>query len=365
MAADHPFHQGGDRVTAPRILFLDDDPVIRVLRMVLSNAEQDPWLRDYFAPEEVDFAPLIAAAKGLRRGDGAAIGLSDLEDATAIIFRRGKVTADLIQRHPRLRLIQRFGERSEDIDLKAAAARGVRVSCFPRPTLNYTAEHVVLLMLALGKRLLIADRAVREGSPNAAKVPGVDGSAYNWVGLAGATGVHSRTLGIVGLGEVGTLVAKIARGLGMKVLYNKRHPAAPEVESALGVQFAALNELLGRSDYVSLNASNVPENTGLANSAFFSAMRRSAFFINTSRGHLVNEDHLYDALRNGTIAGAGLDVHAAEPRPARDRFASLPNVIVTPHVGGGAKSGLLDEFAVLARNCHAAFKGDAVLHEVR
>ena len=138
-----------------------------------------------------------------------------------------------------------------------------------------------------------------------------------------------------------------------------------QIEIAIGAKFAPIAEVLARSDHVSLSASNVPENAGLANAAFFSAMRRSAFFVNTSRGKLVDEDALYDALEKGVIAGAGLDVHAVEPRPAADRFAGLPNVILTPHVGGGARSGLLEEFAVIARNCHAAFRGEPVLHELR
>jgi lactate dehydrogenase-like 2-hydroxyacid dehydrogenase len=125
-----------------------------------------------------------------------------------------------------------------------------------------------------------------------------------------------------------------------------------------------LGDLLGRSDFVSLNISNVPENAGYANRAFFAAMRRTAFFVNTSRGRLVDDDALYEALKTGMIAGAGLDVHAVEPRPAGDRYASLPNVVLTPHFGGGAKSGLIDEYNVIVRNCHAAMRGEAPLHEV-
>src|SRR6267143_1821873 len=233
---------------APRILFLDDDPVIRVLRMVLSDGEHDPWIRDYFATEKVDASRLARAAKGLRRSDGAVIGLAgdgEFEDATAILFRRGEVNRQLLVRHPNLKLIQRLGERSQGIDLEAAAERGIRVSCLPRRTLHYTAEH---------------------------------------------------------------------------------------------------GNLLGRSDFVSLNVSNIPENAGLANRSFFAAMRPSAFFINTSRGRLVDEDALYEALRAGTIAGAGLDVHAVEPRPAGERFAALQNVV---------------------RNCHAVLRGEPALHEVR
>lgn len=351
----------------PRILFLDDDPVMRVLRMVLSNAEDDPWIRDYFAPEQVDMSRVAIAARGLRRSEGAEIGLAGhgpFDDATAIVFRRGEVTKDLLARHPRLKLIQRLGKRSQDIDLEAAAARGVRVSCLPRRTLHYTAEHAILLMLALGKRLLASDRAVREGVAAAAGLGGTEGVAYNWAAID-ASGLHGKTLGIVGMGEVGFLTARLARAFGMNVLYTKRHRATAEQETATGAQFAPLNDLLGQADFVSLHASNIPENAGLANRSFFAAMQRSASFVNTSRGRLVDEEALYEALKNGVIAGAGLDVHTVEPRPAGDRFASLGNVILTPHVAGGAKSGLLDEFEIVVRNCLAAFKGEVPLHEVR
>jgi lactate dehydrogenase-like 2-hydroxyacid dehydrogenase len=151
----------------------------------------------------------------------------------------------------------------------------------------------------------------------------------------------------------------------MTVLYAKRSRATPEQEAATGARLVELGELLGRSDFVSLNISNTPDNARFASRSFFAAMKPRAFFINTSRGALVDEDALYDALRAGTIAGAGLDVHAVEPRCARDRFAGLQNVVLTPHVAGGAKSGLLDEFEVVVHNCHAALRGEAPLHEVR
>jgi len=315
------------RAMAPRILFLDDDPVIRVLRMVLSDAEHDPWIRDYFAPEKVDASRLVKAAKGLRRSDGAVIGLASdgkFEDATAVLFRRGEVNRELLVRHPNLKLIQRLGERSQDIDLEAAAERGIRVSCLPRRTLHYTAEHGILLMLALAKRLLASDGAVREGATAAAGLGDLGGVVYNWAGMD-ASGLYGKTLGIVGMGEVGLLTARLARAFGM---------------------------------------TNIPENAGFANRSFFAAMRPSAFFINTSRGRLVDEDALYEALKAGTIAGAGLDVHAVEPRPAGERFGALQNVVLTPHVAGGARSGLLDEFEVVIRNCHAVLRGEPALHEV-
>lgn len=354
-------------MTPPRILFLDDDPVIRVLRMVLCDGEQDPWIRDYFAPEKVDPSRLVSAARGLRRSDGAAIALASdgkFADAAVILFRRGEVNRELIARHPGLKLIQRLGERSQDIDLQAAAERGVRVSCLPRRTLHYTAEHGILLMLALAKRLLASDRAVREGASAAPGLGELGGVVYNWAGMD-ASGLYGKTLGIVGMGEVGLLTARLARAFGMTLLYTKRKRATPEQEAATGASFVALGELLGRSDFVSLHLSNIPENEGFANRSFFAAMQPGAFFINTSRGRLVDEDALYEALKRGTIAGAAFDVHAVEPRLAGDRFAALHNVVLTPHVAGGAKSGLLDEFEVAVRNCHAVLRGEAPLHEVR
>jgi lactate dehydrogenase-like 2-hydroxyacid dehydrogenase len=280
------------------------------------------------------------------------------------MFRRGNVTRELMARHPRLKLIQRLGERSQDIDLEAAAERGVRVSCLPRRTLHYTAEHAILLMLALAKRLFASDRAVREGMTAAPGLADLGGVVYNWAGMD-ASGLYGKTLGIVGMGEVGLLTARLARAFGMTSLYTKRNRATPEQEAASGASFVPLGELLGRSDFASLNISSIPENHGFANRAFFAAMRPGAFFINTSRGRLVDEDALYEALKRSTIAGAGLDVHAFEPKPAGDRFAALDNVVMTPHVAGGAKGGLLDEFEVVVRNCHAVLRGEAPAHEVR
>jgi phosphoglycerate dehydrogenase-like enzyme len=102
----------------------------------------------------------------------------------------------------------------------------------------------------------------------------------------------------------------------------------------------------------------------MAGEAFFGAMKRPAYFINTSRGRLVNEAALYQALTAGVIAGAGLDVHSMEPRPAGDRLAALENVLLTPHYAGGAKSGLLAELETIIRNCQAALKGGSIVHEV-
>ena len=140
-----------------KIVFLDDDPVTRIARLALAGRLDDPWLREFFAPEQVDLTCLAQAARGLTPHDGAEVLLATdstqpITGASVIVFRRGIVDARLLDANPGLRLVQRFGERPEGIDLEAAAARNVAVSCLPRRTLNYTAEHALLLMLALSKR---------------------------------------------------------------------------------------------------------------------------------------------------------------------------------------------------------------------
>ena len=348
---------------AVRLLFLDDDPVVRVLRVILSS-DQDPWIADYFAPEHIDLTTLLKAAKGLRGCDGAVIGAgSAFADASVAIFRRGEIDRAFMTRHPRLKLIQRLGERTDGIDLAAAAERGIRVSCLPRRTLLYTAEHGMLLMLALTKRLLAADRTVRDGqsvSPPSAQAGSV---VYNWAAF-NVAGLYGKTLGIVGMGEVGFLLAKLAHAFGMSIVYTKRRRAAPEQEAAVGARFVSETELLSGSHFVSLMLPNLPEYAGYAGSQFFAAMRPDAYFLNMSRGVLVDEDALHQALVTSRIAGAALDVHAIEPRPAMDRFSKLEKVVMPPHFAGGAKSGLLDEFEVIANNCHAALRGAAPRYEV-
>ena len=354
---------------APRILFLDEDHVLRTLRLILCDADHDAQVRGFFAPERPDLGPLIQAAAGLRRSDGALVGQATdpkttFNDATLLVFRRGVIDQALFEKHPRLRLVQRLGARANDIDLAGAAARGVRVSCLPRVSLDHTAEHTFLLMLALAKRLIPADRAVRAGIFAEGIVDVADGVAYNWSGIDGASGLSGKTLGVIGLGEVGTLVARIARAFGMRVVYHQRRRATPEHEREMQVTFVSQDELLAAADFVSLHASNAPENRGLAGREFFAGMKSSAYLVNTSRGALVDEDALYDALTRGVIAGAGLDVHAVEPRAGGDRFAALPNVVLSPHIAGGSRSGIIAELQSIVLNLQAALRGAPLLHQV-
>lgn len=347
------------------IVFLDDDHVVKVARTLMQapSAAQESHLRGFFAPEPLDVDAARALAAGLRPGDGVRSGLASeigLEGASAIVFRRGRIDDGVLAGAPSLRLVQRLGAGSDGIDLDAAARRGVQVSCLPRPTLVLAAEHTFALMLALAKRLVVADASVREGAP-----PGQAGRpgdiAYNWTGLTGLGGLHGRTLGIVGMGEIGRLVAERALAFGMRVIYNDRHPLPDALEVQLHAGWRALPQLLEESDVVSVHVPNTPDNKLLIDRAAIARMRPGAFLVNTSRGALVDEDALYEALSEGRLGGAGLDVHGSEPRPA-DRFRDLANVVLTPHIAGGSRLAVLREIGAMFDNIRAALAGQPAPH---
>ena len=356
-----------------QIAILDDDHVIRMARYALGGPGEitDQWVRDFYLPEDMDPAQVFSVGRGLHEADGvtliqmsAKFDLRQGSDATILIFRRGTIDAGLIAANPKLKLIQRIGARADSIDLKAAAARGIAVSCVPRRTLQYTAEHAILLMLALSKHLLEVDAAVRNDRWDRDRVHPEHGVAYNWVGQPGLGGLFGKTVGIIGLGEVGSLAAGMARSFGARVVYTNRSQLSLATEQKLGVEYLPLASLLAQADFVSMHASNLPENKGLIGANIFSQMKPTAFFINTSRGRMVDEGALYAALTKGVIAGVGLDVHYDEPRPAPDPFAALSNVILTPHLAGGSRKGILDEIALILDNCRAILAGKPIKYKI-
>jgi phosphoglycerate dehydrogenase-like enzyme len=349
----------------PIITFLDHDHILRIVALGLTgpDAAAEAYARALFAPDEIDIPAVRAMARGLTAAEGGIVRHAipptpkAVAGSTILIGRRGAVTAEMIAACPDLKLIQRLGERSDGLDLAAAAARGIPVSCLPRPSLAYTAEHAMLLMLALAKKLAVADRLVRRGGWDECKVQPADNVAYNWAGVPDVGGLSGKTLGIIGLGEVGMLLARRARAFDMTVLYHNRRSLPAARDGELGIAYAAMADLLAGSDFVALTAANLPENDRLIGAAAFAAMKPSACFVNISRGRMVDEDALYGALTGGRIAGAGLDVHRIEPRPPGDRFAALDTVIMTPHLAGGSRRHVLEEVRQIYENCRAALDG--------
>jgi phosphoglycerate dehydrogenase-like enzyme len=315
------------------IAILDDDHVIRLTRYAISGPGEitTDWAREFFMPEDMDPARVYAHGHGLHPDDGvslipmsAKLDLRKGSEADILIFRRGVIDAAFMDANPKLKL-----------------------------------------MLALGKRLLEADGAVRKDRWDRDRVRPDHNVAYNWAGIPNIGGLFNKTLGIIGMGEVGSITAGMARAFGMRVLYCNRNRLPADQEAKLGVEYAAIDALLAESDFVSLHATNIPDNRGLIGARTFAAMKPTAFFINTARGPIVDEDALHAALTSGTIAGAGLDVHTIEPRPQPDRLATLPNVILTPHIAGGSRKGVLAEIRVVLDNCRAVLSGKPIKYQVK
>ena len=345
-----------------RISFLDEDHVMRLVRSLISweTPQERSYARDFFHPESADEGELERLGSRLRQAgvicdqgfDGAA------GPRSALLFRRGQVTGDMMDASPDLRLIQRLGESAAGVDLAAASARGIAVSCLPRLTLAHVAEHVLMLILALSRKLLTADAAVRNTLGGAE--PG--DVSYNWADIGNIVPLAGRTLGIVGLGEIGALLARRADAFGMRVIYSDRMTLDSDRERELCVASRSFEALLAEADIVSLHVPATQDNHGLVGAAELALMRPSALLINTSRGVLLDEAALLAALSTGRLAGAGLDVHASEPRQIGDQIVGLPNVVLTPHMAGGSRKGVLDEVGKIIANLEAALSGQPIQH---
>jgi glyoxylate reductase len=237
-----------------------------------------------------------------------------------VTFVTDRVDAERLASAPRLKIVANVAVGVDNIDLDACRARAVIVSNTPGVLTEATADIAFGLLLAACRRIAEGDRLIR---------------ANAWTGwtpslLVGAP-VHGATLGIVGFGRIGQAVARRARGFGMPVLYTQRSRLAPDLERSLGATYAELDDLLARSDLVSLHCPLTPETRGLLSAQRLSRMKPGSVLVNTSRGPVVDENALAGALEKGPLAAAGLDVYEDEPR-VNPRLQERQNVVLTPHI---------------------------------
>ncbi len=294
-------------------------------------------------PDELDGPLIMARVALLDDYQGVALGMADwkslprgtdvvafpdhLDDESDLAARladfdivmamreRTPFTRALLGRLPKLKLLITAGMRNASIDMKAAAERGVIVcgtAGLPYPT----AELAWGLILALMRRIPAEDRAVR------------DGRWQTTVGL----GLNGKTLGVLGLGTLGSRAARVGGAFEMQVLAWSANLTA-ERAAEVGATLVSKDELLARSDIVSIHLVLGERTRGLIGARELGLMKRTAYLVNTSRGPIVDEAALVRALRDGTIAGAGLDVFDTEPLPKDHPFRSLPNTVITPHLG--------------------------------
>jgi D-3-phosphoglycerate dehydrogenase len=239
-----------------------------------------------------------------------------------IVRSRTKLTKELVEKADKCKIIARVGVGLDNIDEEAAKAKNIRVINAVEGAMNAVAELVLGLMLSLARQTARGDREIRNG---------------NWLKkeLKG-TELRGKYLGIIGLGNIGKRLGRLARALNMNIIGYDVIPIDEEFSKEVGLMKADLNTLLQSSDYISIHVPLLDSTYHLLDAQKMSTMKKTAKIINTSRGGVVDEDALYDALKNGTLGGAALDVFEKEPATG-NKLAELDNVILTPHIGAQTK----------------------------
>jgi D-3-phosphoglycerate dehydrogenase / 2-oxoglutarate reductase len=269
--------------------------------------------------------------------------------ADALIVRSGtRVTRAVIEAVPSLKVVGRAGTGVDNIDLAAATARGIVVVNAPTGNSVAAAEHAIALMTALARKIPQADAALRRG----------EWSRHRFTGTA----LAGKCLGIVGMGRVGSEVARRARGMGMDILaYDPYFP--PERAAALGVPMVELDDIWANADFVTLHAPLTEATRYLINRSTLARMKQGVYLINDARGGLIDEQALVEALDSGQVGGAALDVFSQEP-PVGNPLVGRPDVIVTPHLGASTMEAQLDVAREIAEAVLGALKGEAVASAV-
>jgi glyoxylate reductase len=277
-----------------------------------------------------------------------------ISGATGIVaMLHDRVDADfLAAAGPQLRVVANVAVGFENVDVEACRGASVVGTNTPGVLTDATADLAVALMLMATRRLGEAERRVRTGM------------RWTWsMSFLLGTGLQGKTLGIVGLGRIGAATARRARAFGMDVVYTGRRRVAPELEEELGARFLGLDELLAASDVVSLHVPLTDETRHLVDARRLRLMKPTAFVVNTARGPVVDEGALADALRDGVIAGAGLDVYEREPE-VQAGLLGLENAVLLPHVGSATVETRTEMALLAARNVVAVLGGQAPLTPV-
>lgn len=235
-----------------------------------------------------------------------------------------KIDAEVMDAGEKLKVISNYAVGFNNIDTDAATERGIYVTNTPGILTDTTADAAFALLMAAARRVPEADRHIR---------------AKKWIHAWGprmfiGRDVHGKTLGILGMGRIGTAITKRAQGFDMKVIYNDIH-RRKDLEDELGIVYKSKDEVLRESDFLSLHVPLTPETHHMIGAEELATMKKTAILVNTSRGPVVDEAALYEALRDSVIAGAGLDVFEAEPLDHGSPLMNLDNIVLTPHLASG------------------------------
>jgi len=263
-------------------------------------------------------------------------------EADALLVRTGAVTRALVEQCPRLKIVARHGVGYDAVDVPACTEHGVLVTITPNANATAVSEHALALMLACARKIPQADSTLKRGT---------------WVREPFlGTELSGKTLALVGLGRVGTKVARLAQAFGMNVLAADPY-TSPERAAEAGVTLLPLDEMLPLADFISVHAPLTPETHHIIGPRTLPMLKPTAILVNTARGPLVDPEALADALEAGTLAAAALDVFEEEPFAADDRVSKLPNAIATPHIAGQTAESLVNMAVAAAGSILAVLGG--------
>lgn len=276
---------------------------------------------------------------GVRTADGLLCLLTD------------DITTEVMDVNPNLKIISNYAVGYNNIDVEAATKRGIQVTNTPGVLTDTTADLAWALIMAVGRRVVEGDVFTRED-----RFEGWDPM------LLLGTDITGKTLGIIGMGRIGQAVARRAMGFDMRILYHDMAPV-PVAEEEYQAEFVALDELLRQSDFVTIHAPLTDETRHMIGRRELNVMKTTAYLVNTARGPLVDEEALVEALRDGIIAGAGLDVYEDEPKLAPG-LAELSNTVLLPHLGSATLETRTKMAEMAAANLLAALEGKRPPHIV-
>ena len=318
----------------------------------MTNQETKPvvWCSWHFPDEGIDLLRKVAEVRVWEGEEGAPREklLENLRDADAVfcVPPTDRMNAEAMDLAPHLKVISGFGVGYDYVDVPEATKRGILVCNTPGTLTETMGDHTWALMLAAARNIAQADRFVR---------------ARKWVKyepalLLGAD-VHGATLGIVGLGAIGAAVARRATGFGMRIVYSSRM-RKEEVEAATGAQMVPMEQLLREADFVCLTTALTNETRGLIGARELGMMKQSAILVNTARGGVVDQRALAEALKQGQIAGAGIDVYEKEPIEPNDPLLDCETAVLVPHIGSATHATRARMSRVASENIVAVLKGE-------
>ncbi len=271
-----------------------------------------------------------------------------VKDYDALIVRSGTtLTSDIIAAADRLKFIGRAGVGLDNVDLEAATRKGIVVMNTPAGNTTATAEQTMSLILALSRNIPQAAASMKKGRWDRAKFKGVE--------------LHGKTLGIVGLGRIGSTVASMAKGFGMRIIGHDPYLSA-DVAQKWGIRLMTLAELLREADYLTLHIPKTPETTDLITAKELVTMKRSAFVINCARGGIINEEDLARALNEGVIKGAAVDVYSQEPPDMAMPLFKCETCVATPHLGASTSEAQINVAVEIAETIRDALLGKSIMN---